>query len=482
MKNSHLVYAILAVATWTCLAQTDYTNAPPGSAAPTPTPRGSQYGSGRGSSSDPYGYSRRNSTTAEPYATPSTGRRSSSSSDRESSNRRRERGTAQTQDPNVRGRQSIAQPGKTTQHIRVQAAPPSQSKGSAEELAARFTAQIDRTLCILSLSPSYSYVPAGETFVTAIAFSNPQSRRVDRFFIELRYDRDALEPEGANVASLALLCAAPPEVAVDRGAGLVRIQGNLSAPLTRSEDNLASIRWKTFRRRPLANIEFSPATAATLQEADVLGRPDQAGDGTIGAQVDVGPAKNAEASGDEAADVIEPAELVARLAPEGGVKLALYGPAVAAPVGRDFYVDVWLENARLLPVDRIQCHLSFDPERIEVIDEEEGNWIINGVNVLDGPFHESYPFDLHVINQAYNSLGEIYYGVGLQTRRHLPEAGTFARIRFRSKAPGEARVNFVMPSGAKEFPTQVTYLGQDILGAIDDPDDGATGCVVRIVE
>jgi hypothetical protein len=115
---------------------------------------------------------------------------------------------------------------------------------------------------------------------------------------------------------------------------------------------------------------------------------------------------------------------------------------------------------------------------LEVVDADEDNFIIIGVNALDGPFHEKFPFDRHRINKAFNGLGEVRYGVGNHDPKGMPMAGTFARIRFRPKATGVADLAFSTAEGA--FPTRVTYLGEDILGDLDDREDGMQGCQVRI--
>ncbi|MCX7046793.1 MAG: hypothetical protein NTX50_15065 [Candidatus Sumerlaeota bacterium] len=378
--------------------------------------------------------------------------------------------------------QSIGQEGKRVTRLSRESISRGTGAQAQPELTVRFTGGGDPTICVLLLSPGLISTQKGATFLTTLELSNPRSTAADALALQLFYDADALEPVSVDIQSLKDLVKELPKVLVDRASGVITAQAAFKSPLFMAQDSLMSIKWKAKQRKPLARIDFGPGTHLTYEGKEILGKSDDPSAVKPGAVVEIEPANDPEQGEDESDYAMLPSDIVAGLTREGSTALKLYGPKRSVRVRQDFYVDLWLDNPHLLPMDKITAHISFDPNQLEVIDSDEDNWIIRDVNILDGLFHKEYPFDQHLMNSAFNALGEIYYSVGLQEARRLPKAGTFARIRFRPKAAGVAEVKFLMASKSVHFPTQVTYLGEDILGKPDSLEDGAYGCSIQVNE
>ena len=347
------------------------------------------------------------------------------------------------------------------------------------KLDAKLGASVNRDACILMLSPGYVSASEGETFITRMGLSNPRAIAGDGFFAELQYDPNVVEPVSVDHRVLQSYCRTAPQVLVDRNAGIIQIHTDLQNSLNSTRNDLVSIQWRALRRSLGSRIGFGATTRLTRDGEDILGRPDVVGDGVVGAQVDVF-RKSDPDDEDLLSFAIRPDELVGEMTSQGGLHLTLYGPRRAVRVGQDFYVDVWLDNPRQLIVDRVSLHLSFDPTRVEVVDDDENNAITSQINILDGPFRDQYPFDIHVRNQAFNNLGEIYYEVGFLNPTRLPTQGAFARIRFRARQAGPVDIGIVKNATGHDFTTRISYMGQCMLGAGDEDDRGIRGFAVRI--
>lgn len=380
---------------------------------------------------------------------------------------------------NVRSNQSIGQIGKQVTNLTTKRQS-SQNAESKAALTVRFSGPADLSLCVLMMTPAFVSARRDDAFRTEVQLSNPKGKAIDDFSLEVYYDRDVVTPLSVDDRLLLPFCAERPEILVDRAAGVILVRTSLSTPLSMSDGALLSFDWKALRRSDGARIEFGPGTRLNRDGVDVLGRDYLPRDGVIPTRVEVLPPLDL--SADETEYELVPHDVVANLAQDGGTSLTLYGPARSVAVGQDFYVDVWLDNPQRLPIDQIQFHLNFDVNRLQVVDDDIMNWIILGVNVHDGAFREKYPFDYHTTNSAFNALGEIYYGAGSKTPVNIPRAGAFARVRFRAIASGVTPVEFIMENKSPTFPTKVTFLSENILGALDDANDGARGCEITIID
>jgi hypothetical protein len=121
-------------------------------------------------------------------------------------------------------------------------------------------------------------------------------------------------------------------------------------------------------------------------------------------------------------------------AAEGAVQLSLQPSTQDVGVGSQFTLNMNLANSSPEQLASLNVWLSFDPDYLEVVDSDAGNWITSGTNVLDGPYHTAFDWDFHDHNTANNTTGRIGYGEG-SFATDVTGSGTFAQIKFLAKAP-----------------------------------------------
>ena len=126
--------------------------------------------------------------------------------------------------------------------------------------------------------------------------------------------------------------------------------------------------------------------------------------------------------------------LAITLPAEASVYLSLQPSAQDIGAGSQFTVNMNLDNPSSQQLSFLNVWLSFDPNYLEVVDSDSGNWITSGTNVLDGPYHGAFNWDFHGQNSADNGTGRISYGEGSFSTT-VTGNGTFAQIKFLAKAP-----------------------------------------------
>jgi hypothetical protein len=151
---------------------------------------------------------------------------------------------------------------------------------------------------------------------------------------------------------------------------------------------------------------------------------------------------------------------------EGGLLLQLQPRQPTVKVGQDFLVDIVYRNPKRADMDTVKLKLRFDPEVLQVVDSDEGNWITRGVNIFDGAYHEDLPFDNHRKNTVYNSLGVINYDNGFGSRTPIPEEGVIATIRFKAVAPAVSTPILFSSNdeNALDPDTSISFLGFNLIG------------------
>ena len=170
--------------------------------------------------------------------------------------------------------------------------------------------------------------------------------------------------------------------------------------------------------------------------------------------------------------------------PEGrtDTRLWLDPPLTSIQAGKTFDVNVVLDNPNRIPWDRVRLDIGFDDRYLEVVDQDEGNWLKYGTNILDGPYHDRFPFEFLRENQARNDSGLIRYDC-MVFQKPLQASGVFATIRFRAlNQTPETRIVLrqVTEKGSKEG-TRLMLKRADVLGDTKDPLDGVSGVSVVIV-
>ncbi|MEO8377250.1 MAG: hypothetical protein ABI579_06235, partial [Candidatus Sumerlaeota bacterium] len=127
--------------------------------------------------------------------------------------------------------------------------------------------------------------------------------------------------------------------------------------------------------------------------------------------------------------------------------------------------------------DSLNIILSYNPEDFEVVDSDQDNWITLGRNILDGPFHDQFPWDFQIENQVYQARGLVMYRMGAgESDLTRGKTGIVARIDAIAKRPTiSAGFNFRFSKHESIHATGVSYIGSDALGDPNVFGDGTTG-------
>lgn len=329
---------------------------------------------------------------------------------------------------------------------------------------------------VIFLDPTTVSVSEGDEFSTTLQLSNPANRRFDHIAVTLTYNSAAIEPLGHRSLP-ALAGAERVDLRHDAAAGEIRIEIDFRRERDDALLRALEIVWRARREVRSTPVVFlgqgDRALFVGLQGGDtILGSAARESRGVISASVRVYPNLSSFLPEDSETvrlpwvDTGTPDE-----PPAGGAVLALR-PRSADPTAGTLDVDVVLANAGGATADDVRFAIAFDPEALQVLDHHEDNWIEQGVNIWDGPYHGRYPFDLHIANEADNLRGKITYHMGF-TRETLLAPGVLATIRFRVvRVRPDLAVDFD-PSG-----TAIRLLGTDVLGEPDDIEDGMAGVVL----
>jgi len=167
---------------------------------------------------------------------------------------------------------------------------------------------------------------------------------------------------------------------------------------------------------------------------------------------------------------------------EAFTKIVLNPRLNVVQAGKTFDVQVKISNPKGVPWDRIRLDIQYDPTYLEVVDADGGNWITRGTNILDGPYHDRFPFEWMRNNMVRQQEGKILYECGVFTSP-LRAEGTLATIHFQALRPvPETWVAFHMPAEVvSREGTVLTRKRLDVLANTEDPEDGVSGAVVSIV-
>lgn len=151
-------------------------------------------------------------------------------------------------------------------------------------------------------------------------------------------------------------------------------------------------------------------------------------------------------------------------------------------VGDEFDVEVSFDNPKQVEFNRVALFLAYNPRVLEPVDYDRvpgseggdslGNWIQHGINVLDGPYHETYPFNMFVENEVRPDRGMIRYEMGNQQEQLMSE-GPLLRSRFRAIAPTLMTRLKAFRNRDGDTPTTGVFLHSiDVLGSSLDHTDG----------
>lgn len=295
----------------------------------------------------------------------------------------------------------------------------------------------------LLMEPLNQTCHAGERFVTSVALRSSSQGTIDRLRICLVYDPQALRPLRVSDHKIRPLLAAPATLRADLHTGRICYEAALAAPFKGAALDLLGIEWQALQPAARTRIAFhtgaEDGSALWLGDRDLLGGPTDPGHGVVGTDVTIRPTGEDALAGTLLIDGhLGPAPPDAASA--STVALRLAAPATPVRPGQPFGIEVHLVNPRGLAIDELRFGLAFDPRVFEALDAAPGgrprsgsNWIVRGVNLLDAPFHEAFPFDLHLHNEV--AAGRALYHMRLSQAQPLP-SGPFARLLLRARVPG----------------------------------------------
>jgi hypothetical protein len=347
--------------------------------------------------------------------------------------------------------------------------PASQGGGAGTESGSPMGSQIRIDNCLLYMKPLDSIAAVGERFVTRIQFDNPSDLTVDALSIVLRYDPRLLRCVRVFDDQFRPLIVSPPTFESRPRNGLVIYEAKLRKPRVLQKMTLITVIWEAVRPSQYTEIEFDfleggPSTAVLSNGKDVLGFPEDPFDGVIGGSVLIRKPEAVqttdfpEVNRDQVVDFF-----TGVVNPEGKARLALGAPDDWIHVDDEFEVPIFLMNPNGLVLDSVSLFIKFDPEVLEVVDSDDGNWIRRGVNIHDGDRHDAFPFDYFIRNEALNGLGVIDYRLGQSGMRTLP-SGRLATIRFRAIAPSpRTTVELVRREKGEKPNTRLSMHGEDYL-------------------
>jgi hypothetical protein len=331
----------------------------------------------------------------------------------------------------------------------------------------------------------------GKTFFTTITLHNTSATEVDEFTIQLGFDPQFLRPIQVSDHGVKSRLGGNPIFDTDLDAGRIVYSGNLRRAFSGLSLEMLTIEWETLVPTPRTRIELlsnAEAHCSLLRTgSDVLGDVTKPYDGTIGTDVAIRPRGDDNIRGNLLINDFASLRNVTGVTPQGGVGLSITTDASTIRVGDVVPINIRLANPARSVIDQVQVALRWDPKVFEVVDAAptrarppSDNWVVGGVNLQDGPFHQSYPFDFHVSNEARGEFGFARYQKGLSQARALPD-GVVVRLFLRAVAPTERTTVRFQQTTERQIPTtRVTCLGIDLLGELDRPDDGTRGLAVAV--
>lgn len=301
----------------------------------------------------------------------------------------------------------------------------------------------------LCFAPMDVKVEPGEDFEVEVVLSARGPKRPETFDVSVLYDPQWLTFKPAEEK--------PVGVELLHATGRIRLRGKFDEDEGRARIPIAKLPFGARDAPGRTKLRFDPELTNVLADREnILGAPakefrglldafvflreeiEPPGEPGEGGGADFETAVPEDAGGDEAA--LEGwSELPPDAKPLEPTWLRLQAPVPArVAVGEEFWVDVVLLNESLVPIDAVGFFIEFDAATLEVIDEDRANWITRGVNIWDGAFHETYPFDMHVANAADNVRGTIEYKMARHYGAWPLPTGVLARVHFRAKAPADA--------------------------------------------
>jgi hypothetical protein len=370
------------------------------------------------------------------------------------------------------------------------------SKGGAEGFSATmaegFGAAAAENIAILYLYPMDISTDTNQDFEVTIRMENLTSNKIDGFRFTLVYSAPWLEFLGYDSGPFEVFAQHPDAaLQVDRSKeGEMTFSGRFDTPAAQRKADLLTLRFRSREVTGNTKLKFllppkGEAPALSSGGENVLGRPEQSFYGVVDCVVTI--KRPAEVASDQKTTETQPLDLATAMPNEmpkqaaiiegwigqtpltkadAPVRLQIQAPEnTTLAAGEDFWVDLVLLNDEQASFESLSATVRFDPNTLTVLDEDEDNWTQLGVNIWDGAFHDSYPFDFMRYNEAENQRGVIRYSVARNAGSWPFPTGVFARIHFQAKEsalPGTTAIRLERTLGG--YPaTYIHSMGVDRL-------------------
>lgn len=321
-------------------------------------------------------------------------------------------------------------------------------------------------------------VRVGDRFLGEVVMKNDDGRPFDRIRVALRFDKRFMRPVRVFDADVRPYVDGDPVFEISDRDNIIVYDARLAEPRQSKQLTVLTIVWEAVQRTEFAGLDFrfasgdtelAPHTGIYAEGRNILGKPDDPIDGVLGSSILVSRREPVESTSARAEilqgkkEELKEMYLGALGAEMNHTGIRLAGPPGPIAAGQMFDVDVELYNPRGTVLDQVRFAVKFDPEVLQVVDRDRGNWIRTGVNVHDGPFRLEYPFDYHKRNEVDNRRGLITYANSMGEGRAL-RTGPFARIRFKAMKPvAETTVELIAQRQGAGFLTATDYFGFPML-------------------
>jgi hypothetical protein len=298
------------------------------------------------------------------------------------------------------------------------------------------------------LSPATATVAPGERFSTQCLLLNQDLKQapasVDRIELYIAYPAQAIRLEGIHQSRLKEYLDGQPECLVNEKAGTIIYRAKLKYAVSSAELEVVTLVWKAVATVNEGEIRLSIGgkLSQALSGKRVVSDSAAGEDGALlGTLIRVEGAVGAVPEGNRFLDLEADQLMLAGFKDQRKVRpprLWIHQPeGEELQPGRWLVVDLGVDNPSHAVFDELRLAATFDPTAVEVIDADRGNWISEGVNLLDGPFHTDWPWDQHYKNTVDQKRGIFYYRMGMNDLREQP-SGTVARLFVRVKRPVQA--------------------------------------------
>lgn len=322
------------------------------------------------------------------------------------------------------------------------------------------------------LTPASVAVEEGQTFVTEAKVIQLDKTRITRIELVIKYQPDHVEPVSIHHGALERRANGTPEWGIDRQRGEFRLSADLESAIEGIDTKLLDIVWRALRPARGMKIDLASGdaySAAFSGERNVTLNQYGPEGGLSGTSLRIFPRRGSVPEGDHLVD--SPVEDFATSIAELGI-LNERPPSLSLQYDRKdswsadewITVDVHLDNSGQAAFDEVRLALEYDPEVIEIADADKGNAIHSGVNLLDGPFRDTWNWDVHLENRVRPELGLIGYRMASQSIQRRP-SGVLVRIVGRILRPtARLPIRWVRDSsGAADKPTTAVYfVGEDL--------------------